>query len=193
MPAQIFECFVRERTGKGQRSFSCSFYFYLRGMSVILLLGTNLGDRLLQLAKCREEIEMRIGEIIKTSAVYETEAWGNAAQPSFYNQALEARCGDSPVGLLEKILDVEKQMGRIRLEKWGARSIDVDILYMEEQVVSLPHLVIPHPLLAERRFALTPLAEQWPDFVHPVLKKTNRELEAICKDTLRCARIDKGI
>lgn len=161
-------------------------------MNAILLLGTNLGDRWHQLAKCKEEVEVWIGMIVKSSSIYETEAWGNGDQAAFYNQAIEVQCSDSPSELLGKILSIEKKMGRIRLEEWGPRLIDIDILYIEDQVVSLPHLTVPHPLLSERRFALIPLVEQWPGFVHPVLQKTNRELEALCEDTLKCTRINES-
>lgn len=159
-------------------------------MDAILLLGTNLGDRLHQLEKCREEITLWMGEIIKTSAIYATEPWGSTGQEPYYNQAIEVRVECSPAELMEKALSIEKKMGRIRLEEWGPRLIDIDIIYFEDQIISLPHLTIPHPLVAGRRFALTPLAEQWPDFVHPILNKTNRELEELCQDSLKCTRLD---
>ncbi|MTI23488.1 2-amino-4-hydroxy-6-hydroxymethyldihydropteridine diphosphokinase, partial [Fulvivirga kasyanovii] len=86
--------------------------------------------------------------------------------------------------ILTRINQIEQQLGRVRMEKWGARIIDIDILYHAHDIIETEKLVVPHPGIPNRRFTLAPLVEIAPDFVHPVLKKTNTELLAICPDTL---------
>jgi 2-amino-4-hydroxy-6-hydroxymethyldihydropteridine diphosphokinase len=157
--------------------------------TVILLIGGNLGNRRNNLEKAGIEINETIGTITVRSSLYETEAWGKEDQPSFLNQVLIVKTILSPPKVLQQILKIEKKLGRIRKEKWGARLIDIDILYYEHQVIKSTHLKIPHPGIATRRFALEPLAEVIPDFVHPVLNKNHRQLLAECEDTLSVKRI----
>jgi len=154
-----------------------------------LLTGGNMGDRQENLATAHECIGQQCGDIISASSLYETAAWGKKDQPSFLNQVLEIQTSLSPQQLLKKILHIEKQIGRIRKEKYGPRIIDIDILLFNDEVYDYPSLKIPHPELQNRRFALVPFAEIAPDLIHPVLKKTIAELLIICPDKLAVKKI----
>ena len=149
-----------------------------------LLIGGNLGDRFLNLQRASELISEMIGEIQKKSAVYETAAWGLEEQPSFLNQVLEVATELSPENLLAEIHFIEGKLERQRLQKWGARTMDIDILFYESQVIDTPNLTVPHPYLHLRRFTLVPLCELIPNFVHPILQKTVGELLEECGDEL---------
>ena len=154
-----------------------------------LLTGGNMGNRQENLATANESIEQQCGDIINASSLYETAAWGKNDQPSFLNQVLEIQTSLSPRQLLKKILYIEKQIGRVRKEKYGPRVIDIDILLFNDEIYNYPSLKIPHPELQNRRFALVPLAEIAPENVHPVFKKTITELLAICPDKLPVKKI----
>jgi len=147
-----------------------------------LLLGSNVGDRLGYLEKARFYIEKRAGKILDSSSLYETAAWGITDQPSFINQALLIETEIKPDMLLPILLDIEKLLGRERMEKWGPRIIDVDILYYDDVVMNVDYLKIPHPFLQERRFSLVPLNEISPAWIHPVLKLSVSEMLNNCKD-----------
>jgi 2-amino-4-hydroxy-6-hydroxymethyldihydropteridine diphosphokinase len=151
---------------------------------IFLLLGSNSGDRSGQLKLAIEFIENEIGRLLARSKVYETAPWGKADQPDFLNQALHVESLLSPIELLFKVQGIERALGRERKEKWGERSIDIDILYFDDMTIDIRGLVIPHPHLAERRFVLVPLAEISPEFVHPILQKSTQELLKECRDTL---------
>lgn len=127
--------------------------------SAYIGLGTNLGDRWQNLALALEYLEKRGIVIDALSSVYETEPQGVVDQPWFLNMAARIKTDLSPHSLLEVILDIEAQMGRVRLERWGPRIIDLDILLYEKVVLKVPDLQIPHPRLTERAFVLIPLLE----------------------------------
>lgn len=147
-----------------------------------LLLGTNLGSRIDNLTHAREAIAAKAGHIMKASALYSTAPWGNTDQPDFINQALLIETKLAPEELIQKLLSIEKEMGRERLEKWGARLIDIDILLIDDIVVNEPQLKIPHPLMQERRFTLVALAEILPEWEHPLLHKNIQNLLLHCPD-----------
>lgn len=155
-----------------------------------LLLGTNQGDRKKNLKVARNAIEVSVGPIVKASSIYRTAAWGKTDQPDFLNQALEVETDSPAVEVLDEILSIEKTMGRRREEKWGERIMDIDILLYESQILESSQLVIPHPELPNRRFALEPLTEIAGDVTHPVLKLKIREMLEKCLDPLEVHRID---
>jgi 2-amino-4-hydroxy-6-hydroxymethyldihydropteridine diphosphokinase len=152
--------------------------------TVYLLIGGNMGEREQYLQRARQLIAEKCGELKAPSSIYETAAWGKTDQPMFLNQVIEIITLLSPKELLQKILDIERQLGRARQEKFGPRTIDIDILFYNEERHSSPSLTIPHPALQYRRFVLTPMNEIAPGFVHPVLKKTIAELLEECPDDL---------
>src|SRR5690349_13448790 len=124
-----------------------------------LLIGGNVGDRHKNLEQAVQLIEGQAGKVVERSAVYETEAWGKEDQPPFLNQVLHVETELNPQTLLQTILKTELEMGRMRTEKYGPRTIDIDILLFNDDAIDTMDLVIPHPQLHLRRFALMPLAE----------------------------------
>ncbi|HEY9005513.1 2-amino-4-hydroxy-6-hydroxymethyldihydropteridine diphosphokinase [Ohtaekwangia sp.] len=152
--------------------------------SIFLLLGTNLGDREQNLAKAKELILAQVGTITRQSSTYQTAAWGKTDQPDFYNEVIAIDTALAPEALLQATLGIEEQMGRRRTEVWGTRVIDIDILLYHDCIVATTNLTIPHPAMAQRRFTLIPLAEIAADIVHPIYKKTIRELLEHCEDQL---------
>lgn len=150
-----------------------------------LLIGGNTGDRLSYLHAAAEAIKRQCGQIKKRSSVYETAAWGNQNQDSFLNQALEVFTKLSAYELLDCILQIEENMGRIRKERYGPRIIDIDILLFNDEIIDARNLKIPHPELPNRRFALQCLNEIAARKKHPVLKKTIARILKECTDPLR--------
>ena len=149
-----------------------------------ILMGGNLGDREENLRQARIAIEQKCGPITLVSALYETEAWGLQDQGAFLNQALELRTTMGAEDMLDTLLSIELSMGRVRDVKYGPRIIDIDIIFYNQEVVNLPRLVVPHPQLHLRRFALEALAEIASGYIHPIFNKTVSQLLAECTDTL---------
>lgn len=149
-----------------------------------LLLGSNLGDRVVTLHRALVALAARAGRLVAVSGVYETAAWGLEAQPAFLNQAVQLSTDLTPEQLLTACQQVEAELGRERLELWGPRTLDVDILLYDELVQQTEQLTIPHPRLPERRFALVPLADIAARARHPQLHRSVAELLADCPDAL---------
>lgn len=153
-----------------------------------LLIGGNIGDRLSYLKKAIRLIEQQCGNVIISSSIYETAAWGKTDQAAFLNQVLLIETDLKPSSLLETILKIESSLDRKRTEKYDPRTIDIDILYYEGEEIETDQLTIPHPKISERRFVLTPLAEIEPELIDPVHKKTIQKLLDECLDTLEVKR-----
>ena len=158
--------------------------------NVFLLTGGNMGDKRKNLLRAAKFIDQKLGNILSTSAIYETEAWGKIDQPSFYNQVLQVQTDYSPNEVLQEILAIELNMGRERIVKYGPRLIDIDILFYNYEVIETPELIVPHPQIQLRRFVLAPLAEIVPKYIHPLLQKTIAELLLDCKDLLQVKAIN---
>ncbi|MBW7913597.1 MAG: 2-amino-4-hydroxy-6-hydroxymethyldihydropteridine diphosphokinase [Taibaiella sp.] len=150
---------------------------------VYLLLGSNEGDREQWLLQAVQQLNV-LGAISSQSALYQTAAWGIEDQPAFLNMALCLQTELHPLELLQEIHHIEQNLGRQRTLKWGQRTLDIDILFYGDAVIDLPELKVPHPYLQERRFALVPLNEITPDFLHPGLNKTVSQLLDECPDKL---------
>jgi 2-amino-4-hydroxy-6-hydroxymethyldihydropteridine diphosphokinase len=161
--------------------------------SVVILLGTNLGNRFRNLSEALLLISKSVGEVNVSSKIYETAPWGNLEQPSYLNQVIELVTPVDAITLMRKLLEIEEQMGRIRAKKWSPRIIDLDILYFNEEIIVADTLTVPHPFLHERRFVLVPLAEIFPDKVHPVLKKKNKDMLFDLKDQLEVKLADYSL
>lgn len=144
---------------------------------VYMLLGSNLGDRELIMRQAIEKIQTEIGLVSAKSARYETEPWGNTDQPAFINMAIAVQTILEPSEVLERALNIEKDLGRTRLVRWGSRTIDIDLIFYADEIIEIQgKLSIPHPEMQNRRFVLEPLAEIAPDYTHPVLKKSVKDL-----------------
>lgn len=156
---------------------------------IFLLLGSNLGDTSANLARALGEFALKLGTIDATSSRYRTAPWGNTHQPDFLNQAIQISTSLDAHELLDGINAIESAMGRIRRVKWGARIIDIDILFYGDQVIHNARLDIPHPGIPFRRFALEPLAELSPQFMHPELHKTLSTLLTECPDHSKVERL----
>ncbi|RKR85227.1 2-amino-4-hydroxy-6-hydroxymethyldihydropteridine diphosphokinase [Mucilaginibacter gracilis] len=150
-------------------------------ISVFLLLGSNIGNRGFFLNCAIAEIEKQVGNVLKRSKVHETLAWGKTDEPDYLNQVLEVETVLQPQQLLKTLLDIEKHLGRERKEKWGSRTIDIDILFYGNDVINQPDLIIPHPQLHKRKFTLEPLAEIAPAYVHPLLNQTIAQLNLLLR------------
>jgi 2-amino-4-hydroxy-6-hydroxymethyldihydropteridine diphosphokinase len=157
---------------------------------VFLLLGSNQGDKRANIQRAIAQIDRLAGQVVRHSSLYQTEAWGKEDQDDFINQAVEMETTFSPLELLSLLLDIEKEIGRVRREKWEARIIDIDILFYGMQVVDEPNLQIPHPHFQKRNFAILPLLEIAPDFVHPKLQLTIEEIYLQSKDPLDVILLD---
>lgn len=154
-----------------------------------LLTGGNTGERKMELSRAVALIAAKTGKILKQSHLYETAAWGKTDQSPFLNQALLIETPLSPQALLESILAIELEMGRERKEKYGPRNIDIDILLYNNEIISQPHLHIPHPEMTRRRFVLTPLSEIAPNLIHPTLHLSIKKLLELCPDTLEVRQL----
>jgi 2-amino-4-hydroxy-6-hydroxymethyldihydropteridine diphosphokinase len=158
--------------------------------SIILLFGSNLGDKRANITRAVELCSAQIGPIHRASSLYSTEPWGKTDQDIFLNQVVHFNTSLPVEQALSITQMIEAQLGRVRKEKWGSRTIDIDILYFGNRIKRSKTLCIPHPEIANRRFTLIPLVEIAPDFKHPVLNITNEELLKRCEDKLEVLKVE---
>ena len=150
----------------------------------LLLLGSNDGDRKNYLENARFRISVLTGKLTTSSSIYETAPWGKEDQPPFLNQVVALETTLAPNLLLAALQAIEMSLGRISSPKWTTRTIDIDILFYDHQIIDALNLTVPHPAITQRRFTLVPLSEIAPNFIHPTLKKTIATLLLECTDTL---------
>lgn len=141
-------------------------------------LGTNLGDRLLNLSEARRRLSLlgarRAGPVIETAALLPP--GDSTPQPNYLNSVDELDTTLPAIELFHQLKRIERQMGRVLATRWAARLIDLDLVLFGAQVIDTPELVVPHPSMHERHFVLWPLAVLEPDALHPRLERTAREL-----------------
>ncbi len=145
-------------------------------MAIVYIgLGSNLGDREEQVLRAVHEMRA-FSHIRKISSLSETDPVGDTSQPKFINAVAEIETDYAPMELMEELITIEEELGRVRSTKGAAREIDLDIVAYEQKIVDEENLKIPHPLMAERRFVLEPMAEVAPDWVHPVVGSTPKQM-----------------
>ncbi|MFO0322953.1 MAG: 2-amino-4-hydroxy-6-hydroxymethyldihydropteridine diphosphokinase [Bacteroidota bacterium] len=151
---------------------------------VFLCLGGNIGNREITLKKAVSFINSEIGFVKTFSKLYETEGWGVNNQDKYLNQCIILETNLSSEMVLKKILDIELKLGRNRniSSTYEPRTIDIDILFYNSDIINFPHLIIPHPRLHLRKFVLIPLNEIAKEFTHPILNKTIEMLHHACDD-----------
>lgn len=154
----------------------------MEGETVYLSLGSNAGDREAELQSAVARLASKQFEILHISSVYETAPMYFREQENFLNMVVEGRTTLPPTDLLQRVLDIEQEMGRRRTVPNGPRLIDIDVLFFGECLVDTPQLRVPHPKLQERRFVLEPLVEIAPDLKHPVTGESMRALLAAAPD-----------
>ena len=154
---------------------------------VVLSIGSNQGSRLENIQKCIDLIHQNVGTVIQVSKLYETPAWGFESD-AFYNCALLLHTYSSAQKILNQILKVEKELGRIRLNQEGyqSRIIDVDLIAFDAEIIDTEKLQVPHPLMQNRNFVLLPMQDLKLNWKHPILQKTVSELIAITPDDSVC-------
>jgi dihydroneopterin aldolase/2-amino-4-hydroxy-6-hydroxymethyldihydropteridine diphosphokinase len=153
-------------------------------MNIVFLgIGTNLGNRADNLSESIDMIGEYIGQVVDSSSVYETEPWGFETKDEFLNMVVMIETKHSPSTILRNIILIESLLGRIRGEnRYSSRVIDIDLLIYEDQIINEKGLIVPHPLMHERKFVLIPLCEIAHEMMHPVLNVTFASLLESCKD-----------
>jgi 2-amino-4-hydroxy-6-hydroxymethyldihydropteridine diphosphokinase len=157
---------------------------------VVLLIGGNVGNRLHYLTKATERLEASF-TLVKKSGVYETEAWGGNASGNYLNQALVMNTRYQPFQVLNITQEIELNLDRKRDIRWGNRTMDIDIIYYDDDIIVTPLLHVPHPLLHKRRFVLVPLVEIIPDFIHPILKVSQSVLLDMVSDSSAVTKLQE--
>ncbi|EIM74480.1 2-amino-4-hydroxy-6-hydroxymethyldihydropteridine pyrophosphokinase [Nitritalea halalkaliphila LW7] len=151
---------------------------------VVLLIGGNLGDRMAYILQATQALTAFFGHAPRrSSAIYETAAWGGASDGAYLNQALVFQSDRSPEQVLDALQQIELQLERTREVRWGDRTMDIDILFFGQRPIDTPRLQVPHPRIVERRFVLYPLWDLFPSGPLPVLAETVGDLLRACPDT----------
>ena len=142
-------------------------------MAIYIALGSNLGDKENNMNEALQRLAKKGVTVCKVSDFMATRPYGVTDQPDFLNAVAEIKTDCSPTELLRVLLQIEQEMGRKRIRRWGERNIDLDLLLYEDRIINLPDLQVPHP---DMDFVLRPLVQIAPEAVHPILKKTIRQL-----------------
>jgi len=149
---------------------------------VYFSIGSNKGNRSGLINEAIDKIDIIIGKVVLKSSIYETKSWGFNSN-NFYNICILLESTLAPELILNKILTIEKDMGRLKTtDQYSDRCIDIDILFFDNMIVNSKSLEIPHPRIQLRKFVLTPMLELTPDLIHPILNKSIRQLELECDD-----------
>lgn len=143
---------------------------------VAIALGANLGNAQQTLCDAVQVIDAAAGISVSAQSRFYRTAPVGPPQPDYINACILAHTTLTPRALLAQLLDIETQFGRVRKVRWGARSLDLDLIFYGDQIIDLPRLVVPHPRLHERAFVLVPLADVSPEWSHPILGKTTQQL-----------------
>ncbi|GAE01327.1 2-amino-4-hydroxy-6-hydroxymethyldihydropteridine diphosphokinase [Clostridium botulinum B str. Osaka05] len=138
--------------------------------------GSNIGEKENYIKRALEKIEERKIKIIKVSPIYETEPYGVLDQDSFLNGVVKIETNLTPENLIKELLLIEKQLDRVRERRWGPRTIDLDIIFYDDLIINKNNLIIPHKDMGNREFVLKPLCDIDKNFIHPVLKKSVKQL-----------------
>ena len=151
---------------------------------VYFLIGGNLGNREQILKDTAEQLNEKVGEIYLISSIYETEPWGFEHELSFLNQVVVCETTLLPIEVLNSTQEIELNLGRVRKKnRYSERTIDIDLLFYDDLIMDTERLELPHPRMGERMFALAPLSEIIPEFIHPISFKTVQTIKAECEDT----------
>jgi 2-amino-4-hydroxy-6-hydroxymethyldihydropteridine diphosphokinase len=153
-------------------------------------LGSNEGKRKANITSAIDLINREIGQVVKKSYLYETQPWGNTDQDPFLNMVLMANTTLEPRDILGAITKIERALGREKKEKWGPRTIDIDILLYGKRIIRDKGLEIPHPDIHKRGFVFVPLMDIAADLEHPILKRQIDELYMDCSDESDVVRLD---
>lgn len=151
--------------------------------TIYIQLGSNVGERNSYIKKSLLQIEQILGTIIYESQTYESSPWGVTEQRNFLNKVISVKSEFSAKDVLKSLQKIEDKLGRKRTTKWGERTIDLDILFYNNETINTKELTIPHPHIQDRKFVLMPFAEMNGKFIHPTLKKDIFALLKECKDT----------
>ena len=159
-------------------------------IKIYILLGGNLGDKKRIFSDVSTLLNDRLGKITSQSVIYETEPWGFESPDLFWNQVLELSINLSPEEVLIQTQQIETELGRIRKgNQYSSRLIDIDILFYGDQIINQENLTVPHPRIQERKFVLIPLCEIAPELIHPVLRKSIRQLLVESTDPLKVEKV----
>ena len=159
--------------------------------TIILHLGSNMGDRKQNLWIGFRGIDQNIGKIVSASKIYNTEPWGKEDQEDYLNAAVQLTSDLPPEEVLKQSREIEMEAGSTEKEKWGKRILDIDLLFYDDRVIQEENLKVPHPFVHKRNFVLVPLMDIIPFYRHPQLNRTIEELYLSCRDPLKVEYFDE--
>lgn len=162
-------------------------------MVITVILGSNSGNKAEYIRQATDLLIRQTGRLTTSSSLYETAPWGFDNNEPFLNQVLQIETDLSPETFLQQTLTIEKSLGRLRPSdvRYASRTIDIDLLFCDTEIIRTLSLTVPHPRIAERRFVLIPLNEIMPSFIHPSLHKPVSQLLSECSDTLAVKKLSE--